>query len=296
MRKPRLPHRAIRLLAFLCCVTAGFAEIKFQLIDRDIVLKRLQSCPQKDLDRQEQLRAYFAEAGCAGPALTFDPDKHSRFGNVICTLAGSLSERIVVGAHFDHAEIGSGAVDNWSGAALLPSLYQALAAIPRQHTFVFIGFYGEERGLVGSRQYVHNVGKEGLTAIDAMVNLDTFVLGPTEIWAGHADPTLEKDAQAIASAMKLPLGSLKIENVSNGFRELPREADTQHRILRDHAVHVAPDALEGGSGFADQSRRLLQHLSSLVSLLSLSRSGDPEPHCFGEVTRCESRPIASGRP
>jgi len=73
-----------------------------------------------------------------------------------------------------------------------------------------------------SEMYVRSLGEEDLASIDAMVNLDTFVVDPTEIWAGHADPMLEKYAFAIASATKLPLQTLEIENVSTDseiFRE-----------------------------------------------------------------------------
>jgi acetylornithine deacetylase/succinyl-diaminopimelate desuccinylase-like protein len=176
------------ILAFLSCVTAGIAEVRFQLIDRSVVLSRLHACPKNDLDRQEQLRAYFVEVGCTGQALFIDRAKHYKFGNVICTLQGTSPEKVIVGAHFDHADVGSGAVDNWSGTSFLPSLYQALAASPRKHTFVFVGFYGEELGMLGSQQYVRNLRKEELASIDAMVNLDTFVLGPHRF--GPAMPIL----------------------------------------------------------------------------------------------------------
>lgn len=190
------------------------AAIRFELLDRNTVLTRLRSCPKNDVDRQAQLAAYFAEVGCTGPALTLDAARHSKFANVICTLPGSSIEKIIVGAHFDHAERGSGAVDNWSGASLLPSLYQALAATPRKHRFIFVGFWGEERGLLGSQQYVRKLGKEDLASIDAMVNMDTFAAGPTEFWVGHSDPMLENAAVAVASAMKLPIEGLRLEHVS----------------------------------------------------------------------------------
>jgi putative aminopeptidase FrvX len=198
------------------------AAIRFELLDRNAVIARLRPCPKNDIDRQAQLATYFAEVGCTGPALKFDPARHSKFTNVICTLKGSSPEQIVVGAHFDHAERGSGAVDNWSGASLLPSLYQALAATPRKHTFVFVGFWGEERGLLGSQQYVRKLGKEDLANIDAMVNMDTFAAGPTEFWVGHSDPLLENAAVTLASAMKLPIEGIRIEQVSTDsetFRE-----------------------------------------------------------------------------
>ncbi len=59
---------------------------------------------------------------------------------MICVLPGNSEKVIIVGAHFDHVSDGSGVVDNWSGASLLPSLYQALKDHPRKHTFIFIGF------------------------------------------------------------------------------------------------------------------------------------------------------------
>ena len=201
-------------LLLLFGAKAVVAAIRFELLDRNTVLARLRSCPKNDLDRQAQLATYFSQVGCTGPALTLDAARHSKFANVICTLPGSSPEKIVVGAHFDHAERGLGAVDNWSGASLLPSLYQALAAAPRQHTFVFVGFWGEERGLLGSQQYVRKLGKEDLVSIDAMVNMDTFAAGPTEFWVGHSDPMLENAAIAVASAMKLPIEGLRLENVS----------------------------------------------------------------------------------
>lgn len=212
-------------LGLLLLLSLGtFADsLRFTYVQREVVLERLHSCPSKDIDRERQLQSYFAQAGCTGTALTLDQPKHSATGNVVCKLSGTTEQQIVVGAHFDHAERGAGAADNWSGASLLPSLYQALAAEPRKHTFVFIGFYGEERGLVDSAHYVREAGKENLALIKAMVNLDTLGLGPTNMWVSHADPNLAKLAVALANAMKLPLSGVNVERVgstdSESFRE-----------------------------------------------------------------------------
>ena len=212
-------------LGLLLLLSLGtFADsLRFTYVQREVVLERLHSCPSKDIDRERQLQTYFTQAGCNGPALTLDQPKHSVTGNVVCTLRGTTEQQIVVGAHFDHAERGAGAVDNWSGASLLPSLYQAVAAQPLKHTFVFVGFYGEERGLVGSAHYVREAGKEKLDQIDAMVNLDTMGLGPTNMWVSHADPNLARLAVLLANAMKLPLSGVNMERVgstdSESFRE-----------------------------------------------------------------------------
>jgi Zn-dependent M28 family amino/carboxypeptidase len=212
-------------LAFivLLSVFTSAEGFRFTTVSRDVVLGRLRSCPNKDVDRELQLQSYFREAGCTGPALVLDQPKHSKFGNIVCTLPSTSEEEIVVGAHFDHVSAGSGAVDNWSGASLLPSLYEAIATEPRKHRFVFIAFYGEEEGMVGSEHYVHELGKEKLAHIDAMVNMDTLGLGPTEIWTSHADPNLAKLAFVLANAMKLPLSGMNVEHVgstdSESFRE-----------------------------------------------------------------------------
>ena len=238
------------LWVLLLAASLGATEtIRFRLVDRSIVLDRLHSCPRKDLQREQQLQEYFTEAGCSGSAMTLDQPKHSKFGNVVCTLQGNSSEEIVVGAHFDHVEAGAGAVDNWSGASLLPSLYQALAAEPRKHTFVFVSFYGEEQGMVGSQQYVRDLGKEGVARIDAMVNMDTLGLGPTEIWVSHADPSLARDAYAIAASMKLPLSNMNAERVgstdSETFREKRVPSITFHALTQPtlHILHTRDDQL-----------------------------------------------------
>ena len=76
-------------------------------------------------------------------------------------------------------------VDNWSGASLLPSLYEAVKLEPRRHTYIFVGFTDEEKGEVGSHFYVRRMTTEQVAATDAMVNMDALGLAPTEIWATH---------------------------------------------------------------------------------------------------------------
>ena len=46
-------------------------------------------------------------------------------------------------------EYGEGVVDNWSGASLLPSLFESLESQALQRTFRFIGLAEEETGSSG---------------------------------------------------------------------------------------------------------------------------------------------------
>lgn len=96
----------------------------------------------------------------------------ARTANIVGVLDGdgpAADETIVLGAHYDHVgrgefasrapnshQIHNGADDNASGTAALLELARRLAG--RSHKpsrrLVFIGFSGEEKGLVGSKHYV----------------------------------------------------------------------------------------------------------------------------------------------
>jgi Zn-dependent M28 family amino/carboxypeptidase len=86
---------------------------------------------------------------------------------------GTSDRVIIVGAHFDPISAGDGVVDNWSGASLLPSLYQSTKVDPHKHTYIFIGFADEEKGEVGSRFYARQLTTQQVSTTDAMVNMDT---------------------------------------------------------------------------------------------------------------------------
>jgi putative aminopeptidase FrvX len=138
---------------------------------------------------------------------------------VICLLPGTTTATIIVGAHFDHVDEGDGIVDNWSGASLLPSLFQTLATAPRKHTFVFIGFTCEEGGLIGSDFYVNQLKSEQLADIQAMINLDSLGLGPTGVWISQSDPRLVNTIAALAHSINLPIIGANVD----GFGESDEE-------------------------------------------------------------------------
>lgn len=77
--------------------------------------------------------------------------------NVIAELRGveKPDEFVIVGAHLDSWDLGTGALDNGCNAALVIDALRAIKAsevLPRR-TIRFILFSGEEQGLVGSRAY-----------------------------------------------------------------------------------------------------------------------------------------------
>src|SRR5262249_17939100 len=133
---------------------------RYSPVSRSVIESRLNQYKGNDKERESALKQMFGEAGCDDQHLSEQPVKGAKQPNLICVLPGATEDVIIIGAHFDHVSDGDGVVDNWSGASLLPSLYEAIKIEPRQHTYVFIGFTDEEKGEVGSRFYALQMTKE----------------------------------------------------------------------------------------------------------------------------------------
>jgi hypothetical protein len=224
-------------------------SIQFSAVSQATIEKRLGAYESKNDKREPAVRKIFEDAGCAQDKLTEQPVKGLKAPNLICTLQGVTEVAIVVGAHFDLVEAGDGVVDNWSGASLLPSLYQGTASVPRRHTFRFVAFSGEEKGLVGSKAYVRELARTHQQVI-AMVNMDTLGLTETEVWASHADPKLVQLIEVVATALKLPLSGMNVDRVgttdSEPFREKKIPAITIHSLTQQTLpfLHSPKDRIE----------------------------------------------------
>ena len=207
-------------LALFACFLQGVAQhIEYERVPPTVLDERLHRVTDKPSMREETLRDLFESAGCKEGALDEQRVKGSRTPNVVCTLKGAEEARVVVGAHYDKAGLGHGVIDDWSGASLLPSLFQGLRGRPRRLTFVFIGFTDEERGLVGSRDYVNHLSKEDIARTRAMVNIECLGLSDTKIWLTRADKGLANAAAGVAHSLNLPLAVVNVDRVGNSDSE-----------------------------------------------------------------------------
>ena len=132
--------------------------------------------------------------------------------NVIAEKPGDSPRVVIVGGHYDSVPDTQGAADNASGTAAVLALAQELASRSFPFTLRFIGFGGEELGLLGSRRYVDSLGEEELGNIVAMLNLDVVAgAGPLEV-AGDRD--LAAKLQALDAGL--------------AFRPLPPNITSDH--------------------------------------------------------------------
>ena len=225
--------------------------------------------------RESQLRKMFEQAGCANADLKEEQVQRKDPPNVICTLRGRSDSVIVVGAHTDHAKVGQGVVDDWSGAALLPLLFESLRNTPRRHTFVFIGFADEEKGLWGSHYYVQHLNRQLLHGIRAMVNLECLGLTPTKVWSDRADRQLLNDLILIARNYQIDLQGVNVDGVGDDdthpflSRHVP--VITIHSVTQQtwHILHSRRDNLSAinFNDYYDSYRLIATYLAYLDSTL-----------------------------
>ena len=106
--------------------------------------------------------------------------------NVIAYIDNQAAKTVIIGAHFDHLGMGgqgslyrgevpaihNGADDNASGVAVMLQLAGRLKKLENaQSNFLFIGFSGEELGLLGSNYFAKNPTID-LQKVNLMINMD----------------------------------------------------------------------------------------------------------------------------
>lgn len=159
---PPIISRAVKMGAAAILWT-GERERKLLYRHTNSADGRLEALPQAVVAREDGLRlerAAMANPGKMRVRLTM-PNKTSgpveQF-NVVGEIRGyeKPNEIVVLGAHLDSWELGTGALDDGCNAALVIEAARAIKAsglLPRR-TIRFILFSGEEQGLLGSWAYV----------------------------------------------------------------------------------------------------------------------------------------------
>src|SRR5262249_15680328 len=140
--------------------------------------------------------------------------------NVIAEIRGRErpDEWIIVGAHLDSWDYGTGAQDNGSGCAMVLEAARAIASLgaPRR-SIRFALWGGEEQGVLGSSAYVKSHQSE-IEKCSAVLNTDNGA-GHPKGWKVEGRPDL-RDAMKSISELLAGLGA-------NGLSE-QTTFDTDH--------------------------------------------------------------------
>ena len=185
--------------------------LKLSLVTTAVLQERLRAGEVSSSERQNLMERLFRDVGCQVTLQRLD----KRSSNVVCNLPGETSQTVILGAHFDFADEGQGIVDDWSGASLLVSLYQTLKTERSKHTYQFVAFAGEERGLLGSSRYVKELSAEQKAGAQAFINLECLGLTPPKVWIHRSTPMLIARLAEIATATHVPLQGVNVDRVGD---------------------------------------------------------------------------------
>jgi hypothetical protein len=165
----------------------------------------VKSAPRAVPVRTEQIVDALWQAGCLGAAMETPLPSASGSPDVVCELPGRTQHRIVVVAHLDGEEREHDVPWHWSGVALLPFLYRALAVEPREHTFVFAAF-GKSPPR-STRDYLARLGSPHGEGVRAIVDLQD--VEPGALWFSSSDAGLRRDMVAASLSVGRPFESLR---------------------------------------------------------------------------------------
>ncbi len=226
--------------------------------------------PMAQLAREDGLRLSRLFESGAAPRVTLDIRNKvggpGQARNVVAEIRGSekADEIVLLGAHLDAWDLGTGALDNGVNCALVVDVARAIAAGPRpKRTIRFVLFTGEENGLLGSRGYVHSHRDE----LDRHVAVVIHDIGDGRITGYYTNGRPDLDAPVKAALAPVAsrgadsvveeaiLGTDNFDFLLEGVPNLVANQDTSRYLADYHAESdtfdkVDPDLARGNAAIA----------------------------------------------
>lgn len=214
-------------------------KFRFSPLTEPALRQREGDAPANLQDREARIEDLFVQAGCARDRLSKQPLQNGAGTNVICRLPGKSKETIIVGANYDQE-----ALDNWTSASLLPSLYQSLSGRKRRHTFIFVAFADSAGDLAGSQFFAGQMSQADVDHSKAMINLDALGFSPTKISATDSDKKLVELFVTVMYILKQMGSQVDISRAvhvdSEPFASLHIPQITIHSLTHEAVADLGP--------------------------------------------------------
>jgi Iap family predicted aminopeptidase len=222
---------------------------------------QLSSIPEVMLNREDALR--MARFLAAGREVRAHLDMPNRAGgpmqveNVIAEIHGAdkTGEVVMIGAHLDSWELGTGALDNGCDAALVIEVARAIraAGLHPRRTLRFALWNGEEQGLLGSWAYTWAHREADLDRVAVYLNFD----GGVGRFTGYSTGGRAEDLPALAEILKpveswggnahtadTTSGSDHVDFLLQGVPTLDLNQDEGNYIVNYHASSDTMDKVD----------------------------------------------------
>jgi carboxypeptidase Q len=206
-----------------------------------------------------------------------------RATNVIAEIKGSEKpdEFVILGAHLDSWELGTGALDNGCNAALVIDALRAIKAsgVKPKRTIRFILFSGEEEGLIGSHEYAvahrHELDKAaGVVIFDSGTGKTTgFSVGGRKDIVDTARELLVPLAQFDAKELKTDMewGTDHFDFMLEGVPTFVADQQEANYLENYHAVSDTYDKVD----FAQLKKHVAEAAALTVGLADLPQKIGP---------------------
>ena len=264
-----------RILILLLCGACLAQRVQFTPAEKSLVLERMKDIPGTNSGRAARLKELFSQAGCNGNSLYEQTVDGAESPNIICRLGATNASTVIVGGHYDLTSSPQRPLDNWSGAALLPALYQSLRERKRSHSYVFVAFADNGNSPTGAEFFARHLSRAELDHAEAMINVDALGLSPTKVWTAHSDKDLVHALIVMVYALKLPASQIDIAAVGNtdsdpfASRHIPQitiHSLTQQNVVTGATTQFRPNnyydtyrLLCGYLAYLDQSLKPRSH-------------------------------------
>ena len=271
----RGPGLFFRVMIVLLCGACLAQKVQFTPAEKSLLLERMKDIPGTNADRAARLKELFTQAGCNGNSLFEQKVEGAETPNIICRLGTGEGDTVIVGGHYERTSSAQRPLDNWSGAAILPALYQSLRERKRNHSFVFVAFADNGNDPAGAEFFARHLTRAQLNRAEAMINVDALGLSPTKVWTAHSDKDLVHALIVMVYALKLPASQIDIAAVGNtdsdpfAARHIPQitiHSLTQQNVTTGATTQFRPN------NYYDTYRLLCGYLAYLDQSLK------PRPH------------------
>ncbi|MEA2723377.1 MAG: carboxypeptidase [Gemmatimonadales bacterium] len=233
--------------------------------------------------------ALLARLIAAGTPPRLEGRVENRFGkkpvqqwNTVAEIKGSEfpGQVVVLGAHLDSWDLGTGVTDNGTGSMVVLDAARAIAqsGLRPKRTIRFILFSGEEQGLLGSRAYAdaHAATADSIQAVLVLDNGTGAITGQAlqgradleGLWRELLAPVARLDADSVRDANKMGtdhLSFLPYGVPGFNFDQLRRGYNHTHHSQSDTYDKAVPGDLKQATAVMAVTAYQLANLPELLS-------------------------------
>ena len=152
-----------------------------------------------------------AQAGSSATIIVPPPENVTQYNVIAESRDGTPNNVVMVGAHLDSVQAGSGINDNGSGSAAILETALQMAKVKPRNKLRFAWWGGEEAGLIGSTAYVAGLSAAERAKIALYLNFD-MVGSPNHVFFVYDGDNSDGVGEPAG-----PAGSAQIEKVFEQF-------------------------------------------------------------------------------